>query len=73
MAEHLIALGTYTLFATHFCELSELAAMYPNTKLWHLTVAIEAGTLKYLRCLQPGPQAIAHYGLMLTNEVRCTG
>ena len=38
MSEELIGLGAYTLFATHFTALSELAKMYPNAKLWHFSV-----------------------------------
>ena len=30
--------GACTLFATHFSRLSELAAMYPNCKLWNFGV-----------------------------------
>ncbi len=38
MSEELIGLGAYTLFATHFTALSELAELYPNAKLWHFSV-----------------------------------
>ena len=38
VSEELIGLGAYTLFATHFTALSELAELYPNAKLWHFTV-----------------------------------
>jgi len=30
--------GTFTLFATHFGRLTELAGLYPNAKLWHFGV-----------------------------------
>ena len=38
MSEELIGLGAYTLFATHFTALSQLAELYPNAQLWHFTV-----------------------------------
>jgi DNA mismatch repair ATPase MutS len=38
VSEELIGLGAYTLFATHFTALSELAELYPNAMLWHFTV-----------------------------------
>ena len=42
MSEELIGLGAYTLFATHFTALSELAELYPNAKLWHFSVESSA-------------------------------
>ena len=38
VSEELIGLGAYTLFATHFTALSQLAELYPNAQLWHFTV-----------------------------------
>ena len=38
VSEELIGLGAYTLFATHFTALSDLAGLYPNAKLWHFSV-----------------------------------
>jgi len=43
VAEHLISLGSPTLFATHFARLGELATLYPNCKLWHFDVEVAAG------------------------------
>jgi hypothetical protein len=38
ICEHFLARGCYTLFATHFKRLEELASLYPNCKLWHMQV-----------------------------------
>jgi DNA mismatch repair protein MSH4 len=51
MCEHFLARGSYTLCATHFKRLEELAALYPNCKLWHMQV----GSVKVKRsCCLPG-------------------
>lgn len=50
VSEELIGLGAYTLFATHFTALSELAGLYPNAKLWHFSVESSA---KVLACAHP--------------------
>ncbi len=42
MSEELIGLGAYSLFATHFTALSQLAELYPNAQLWHFTVESSA-------------------------------
>ncbi len=63
--------GACTLFATHFSRLSELAAVYPNCKLWHFGVNASAHSerLDYTWKLQPGQQQAVHYGLILANSV----
>ena len=64
--------GACTLFATHFSRLSELAAVYPNCKLWHFGVNASAQSerLDYTWKLQEGQQqAVVHYGLILANSV----
>ena len=45
ISEELIGLGAYALFATHFTALSEMADLYPNTKLWHFSVEGSAQVL----------------------------
>ena len=42
VSEELIGLGAYSLFATHFTALSQLAELYPNAQLWHFTVESSA-------------------------------
>ncbi|DBA95622.1 TPA: hypothetical protein ACH3X3_013469 [Trebouxia sp. C0006] len=71
VSEHLIGLGACTLFATHFSRLSELAAVYPNCKLWHFGVNASAQSerLDYTWKLQEGQQQAVHYGLILANSV----
>lgn len=63
--------GACTLFATHFTRLAELAAVYPNCKLWHFGVnaAAQSEQLDYTWKLQPGQQQAVHYGLTLANAV----
>ena len=63
--------GACTLFATHFTRLAELAAVYPNCKLWHFGVSATAQSeqLDYTWKLQPGQQQAVHYGLTLANAV----
>lgn len=63
--------GACTLFATHFSRLAELAALYPNCKLWHFGVNASAKSeqLDYTWKLLPGQQQAVHYGLILANSV----
>ena len=63
--------GACTLFATHFSRLSELAAVYPNCKLWHFGVnaVAQSERLDYTWKLLPGQQQSVHYGLILANSV----
>lgn len=59
------------MFATHFSRLSELAAVYPNCKLWHFGVnaSTQSERLDYTWKLRPGQQQAVHYGLILANSV----
>ena len=63
--------GTSTLFATHFTQLAQLGAIYPNCKLWHFDVGAtpEAQRLDYTWKLKPGQQQSMHYGLILAHSV----
>lgn len=63
--------GACTLFATHFTRLAELAALYPNCKLWHFGVNAtpQSEQLDYTWKLKPGQQQAVHYGLILANSV----
>jgi len=63
--------GCFTLFATHFGRLSELASMYPNARVWHLAVSTGAAgeRLTYTRQLQPGVADNQHYGLLLASAI----
>jgi len=63
--------GCFTLFATHFGRLSELASMYPNARVWHLAVSTGAAgeRLNFTRQLQPGIADNQHYGLLLAAAI----
>lgn len=72
VSEHLISLGTATLFATHFAQLSDLATLYPNARLWHFEATASAGArarLTFTHRLLPGSPAGSHYGLTLASSV----
>ena len=72
VSEHLINLGAATLFATHFAQLSELAALYPTARLWHFEAAVRGGArqrLEFTYRLLPGAQTGSHYGLTLASAV----
>ena len=63
--------GCFTLFATHFSRLGDLASMYPNARVWHLAVSTGAAAerLTYTRRLQPGAADEQHYGLLLAGAI----
>ncbi|GAB4817899.1 hypothetical protein N2152v2_004945 [Parachlorella kessleri] len=69
VSEHLIGLGTSTLFATHFPQLAELAAVYPNCRAWHLDVDTSRNKLNFSWRLKAGSNDAGHYGLMLAQSV----
>jgi DNA mismatch repair ATPase MutS len=69
IAEHLIGLGAYTLFATHLSPLGELASLYPNCKQWHFGVDTEATGMQYKHKLLPGQPHVLHYGILLAPAV----
>lgn len=73
VSEHLIGVGAFTLFATHFSPLGELAHMYPNCKQWHFGVDPAAQGLEhqYGHKLLPGEGAAVHFGLLMAPAV-CT-
>ncbi|CAL8469479.1 g9020 [Coccomyxa elongata] len=71
VSEHLIGAGAFTLFATHFAPLGELAHMHPNCKQWHFGVDPTAQGLEhqYGHKLVPGEGAAVHYGLLMAPAV----
>jgi DNA mismatch repair protein MSH4 len=70
VSEQLISLGAHTLFATHFGQLTELAALYPSAKAWHLAVDASRNRLDFSWRLRPGASEDAgHYGLLLARAV----
>ena len=69
ISEQLIAVGAYTLAATHFGRLVELAALYPTCKACHFKVDTSNERLTFSWKLQPGALPAAHYGLLLAPMV----
>ncbi len=65
------AAGCFTLFATHFGRLGELATVYPNARVWHLELDTGAAgeRLTYTRRLRSGAAEDEHYGLLLAEAV----
>jgi DNA mismatch repair protein MutS len=55
-------IGARTLFATHFHELSGLAAELPRLGVFHTAVAEDRGRVVFLRHVEPGP-ADRSYGI----------
>lgn len=71
VSEALLAAGAPTLFATHFAQLSELAALYPAAKAWHFDVGDVAGrrALDFSWRLRAGCCEVERYGLLLASAV----
>ncbi|XP_057510615.1 DNA mismatch repair protein MSH4 [Actinidia eriantha] len=65
--EYLLPLKTYTIFATHMENLSELATIYPNAKILHFHVDIKSNRLDFKFQLKDGLRSVPHYGLMLAG------
>lgn len=71
ICEHLLAARVFTLFATHFRLLAELANTYPGCRLWQLGVDVSRDRLDFTWLLQPPPleQEALHYGIMLARPM----
>lgn len=69
VSEQLIGMGTYTVFATHFSPLGELADLYPNCKQWHFGAEADASGLLYTHKLVPNAPTAVHYGILLASAV----
>ncbi|KAJ4954814.1 hypothetical protein NE237_011597 [Protea cynaroides] len=65
--EHLLSLKTYTIFATHMENLSELATIYPNVKILHFDVDVKNNRLDFKFQLKDGLRHVPHYGLLLAG------
>ena len=66
LGEHLLALGAFTLFATHFAELLRLEALYPNCRAMQLGCSQDGGSSWKLHAFS---QQQSHYGLLLAPQV----
>ncbi len=60
--ERLAEVGAYTLFATHYFELTALAERLPRAANFHVAAKEEAGGLVFYHQVLPGPSSKA-YGL----------
>jgi DNA mismatch repair protein MSH4 len=69
VGEQLLSAGAPTLFATHFGQLAELAALYPAAKAWHFDVDASRNRLDFSWRLRPGANEAGHYGLLLAAAV----
>jgi DNA mismatch repair ATPase MutS len=71
VGEALIAAGAPTLCATHFGQLAELAALYPEAKAWHFDVDASRSRLDFSWRLRAGSlgEEVGHYGLLLARAV----
>lgn len=71
VGEALIAAGAPTLCATHFGQLCELEAVYPEAKAWHFGVDASRNRLDFGWRLQAGGlgEGVGHYGLQLARAV----
>ena len=68
MATCFKSLRSYSLFATHYTEMSDLENLYPNIKNSHLRVTTtQDGELNYLYQLQPGSCSEDRYGIKLAK------
>ncbi|KAK7252687.1 hypothetical protein RIF29_36819 [Crotalaria pallida] len=65
--EHLLSLKTYTIFATHMENLSQLATIYPNVKILHFHVDLKNNHIDFKFQLKEGPIHVPHYGLLLAE------
>ncbi|XAR70476.1 hypothetical protein NMG60_11027331 [Bertholletia excelsa] len=65
--EHLLPLKTYTIFASHMENLSQLATIYPNVKILHFHVDIKNNRLDFKFQLKDGLRHVPHYGLLLAG------
>ena len=63
-AEHLVARRAFTLFATHYFELTELAERHPTVANVHLGAREHGQRIVFLHNVEPGP-ASQSYGLQV--------
>ena len=67
IARHLIdTTRSFTLFATHYFELTQLPESYPNAANVHLSAVEHKDSIVFLHAVQPGP-ASQSYGLQVAQ------
>ncbi|KAL0486176.1 DNA mismatch repair protein MutS [Acrasis kona] len=68
ICEYLMSLKAYTMFVTHYMQLSELELLYPNIKNFHLMVTTTGdGRLSYLYSIGEGSCNQDGYGIKLAK------
>jgi DNA mismatch repair protein MSH4 len=68
ICEYLMSLKAYTIFVTHYVQLTELELLYPNVKNYHLMVTTHIdGKLNFLYSVGEGSCSEARYGLKLAK------
>jgi len=72
IAHHLTTVGCFTLFATHFHEMSRLAAEVPGVRNAHMRAAVHAGALTFLYEVADGATDQS-YGVEVAAMVRFPG
>lgn len=68
ICEYLLSLRAYTLCATHYMQLADLEAIYPNAKNYHLQVEHDRMKLRptFMYTLKEGPTDLK-FGLVLAE------
>src|SRR5690606_10325520 len=67
IARHLVeTTRSFTLFATHYFELTQLPASYPTAANVHLSAVEHKDSIVFLHAVQPGP-ASQSYGLQVAQ------
>ena len=65
-AEYLAVMGVFTLFATHYFELTEMAAQYKNIENFHAHAMEYEGEIIFLHEIRPGA-ASKSYGIQVAK------
>lgn len=71
VAEFLLSTAAYTLFVTHYHQVTSLAAMYPNVKNVHFvtTIDMDSSALGYPHKIAEGPCDMqSGYGLLMAES-----
>lgn len=61
-AVHLANIGSFSLFSTHYFELTALQTQHKNIQNAHVSASVEQGEIQFLYQMQPGP-ALRSYGI----------
>uniref|UniRef100_A0A0R0HI55 DNA mismatch repair proteins mutS family domain-containing protein n=1 Tax=Glycine max TaxID=3847 RepID=A0A0R0HI55_SOYBN len=67
--EHLLSLKTYTVFATHMENISELVTMYPNVKILHFDVELKNNHLDFKEVKRMEVNCLQHHSIQKAYHV----